>query len=190
MIYGSPSYITHAYMLSTFRSTFHYEGVSTFQCYAFCFLCKGTRPPATWFSSLHISNIAGFYDMPFAHLFQDMRGRTKRAGEYQDSEKKNTINERLGDKVQERDAIFRRENHHGYTYWFCAGYDFSYTVWKKCRAFCIEPCILYCFIRSLRKICMLSKWCLFRVMHFILSFADYKNQKGVLLCLGFPCGGI
>ena len=37
-------------------------------------------------------------------------------------------NERLGDKVQEREAIFRRVNQNGYMYWFCAGYDFSYTV--------------------------------------------------------------
>ena len=35
------------------------------------------------------------------------------------------------------------------------------------------------FIRSLRKICMLSELCLFRVMHFIFSLSDYKNQNGV-----------
>ena len=56
--------------------------------------------------------------------------------------------------------------------------------------FALNLAYFNCFIRSPRKICLLSKLCLFRVMHFILSFADYKNQKGVLLCLGFPCGGI
>ena len=65
--------------------------------------------------------------MPFAHLFQDMRGELNGLGSTK-KERKRIKNERLGDKVQEREAIFRRENHHAYTYWFCAGYDFSYTV--------------------------------------------------------------
>ena len=120
----------------------------------------------------HISNIAGLCDMSFAYLFQDMRGRTKRAGEYQDSEKKNLKNERLGDKVQEGKPYF--EERINMSTRIGSLRVMTLVIQSESNAGCFASNLAYfnCFIRSLRKICMLSRLCLFRGMHFIFSLAD------------------
>ena len=88
--------------------------------------------------------------------------------------RKRIKHERLGDKVQEGKPYFEERINMG----TCIG---SVRVMTESNAGYFASNLAYfnCFIRSLRKICMLSELCLFRGMHFIFSLSDYKNQNGV-----------
>ena len=104
--------------------------------------------------------------------------------------RKRIKHERLGDKVQEGKPYFEERINMG----TCIGSVRVMTLVvqseRNAGHFASNLAYFNSFIRSLRKICMLSKLCLFRGMHFIISLSDYKNLNGVSLCIGFPCGGI